>query len=56
MPGKNVRSLREPNFNTFLAGLGVCAMMMQQVPALEPPWVQRVSLMLMLAAAVTRFE
>jgi len=34
----------------------VCAMMLQQVPALEPPWVQKVSLILMLAAAVTRFE
>ena len=51
-----MRNLRELNFNTFLAGLGVCAMMMQQVPALKPPWIQKVSFMLMVAAAVSRFE
>ena len=26
-----MRNLRNPNFNTFLAGLGVCAMLLQQV-------------------------
>ena len=26
-----MRNLREPNFNTFLAGLGVCAMVLQQL-------------------------
>ena len=52
-----MRNLRELNFNTFFAGLhGVCTMMMQQVPALKPPWVQKVSFMLMVAAAVSRFE
>jgi hypothetical protein len=26
-----MRNLHDPNFNTFLAGLGVCAMLLQQV-------------------------
>ena len=32
-----MRNLHEPNFNTFLAGLGVCAMLLQQVHASPLP-------------------
>ena len=32
-----MRNLHDPNFNTFLAGLGVCAMLLQQAPASPYP-------------------